>query len=386
MRPAAKLNTAVAASTLLGIYIFYLYSRPYLILGIIMGAALGIATFALLRRTRGESIRRKVIIGFAALTWIGFFAILAYVGISNMFVWVGSHLKVYYWAGLPSYGTMLIPCTRALPEVMLGLAMFGEVKSVGALVNLPSNVQTGIFVIVPFMITALVFGRGFCGWICYFGGTVEACRTGKKPRWFLSSLMKSPMDQKGNPIPLDGLREDVKDVKYGIAAALLLIVFSISAPLVCTFCYVWLMQYIWLGAAVILIFVLFVLVLPYMTKKRWWCLICPASALINCIEGITPFRVKIDKERCIKCHACIRECPMYAITKQSIEASGKPNIDCIKCGKCIEVCPVECIDLNIRGTKLPGRSWFIPLAIGTGASWYVWFVVMAIQIIPSLIH
>ena len=77
---------------------------------------------------------------------------------------------------------------------------------------------------------------------------------------------------------------------------------------------------------------------------------------------------------------------MYAITKESIEASGKPNIDCVKCGKCIEVCPVECIDLNIRGTKLQGRSWFIPLAIGTAASWYVWFVVMAMQIIPSLIH
>ena len=386
MRPAAKLNTAVAAATLLGIYIFYLYSRPFLILGVIMAAALGITTFALLRRTHGETIRRKVIIGFAVLNWIGFFAILAYVGFDNMLVWVGSHLKVYYFGGLPSYGTTLIPCTRALPEIMLGLAMFGDVQSVGALVSLPSNVQMGIFVIVPFLVTALVFGRGFCGWICYFGGTVEACRTGKKQRWVLSSLMKKPVDQQQNPVPLDGLREDVKDLKYGIAAALLLIVFSISAPLVCMICWVWLIQYVWLGIAALLIFTLFVAVLPYMTKKRWWCLICPVSAMINFVEGITPFRVRIDKEKCIKCHACIRECPMYAITKQSIEASGSPNIDCIKCGKCIEVCPSECIELNIRGTKISGRSWFIPLAIGTAASWYVWFVVMAIQIIPRLIH
>jgi len=52
--------------------------------------------------------------------------------------------------------------------------------------------------------------------------------------------------------------------------------------------------------------------------------------------------VKIDKETCIGCGACIDVCPVTALSMDD----GKAKCDegaCIDCGACIATCPVEAI-------------------------------------------
>lgn len=52
--------------------------------------------------------------------------------------------------------------------------------------------------------------------------------------------------------------------------------------------------------------------------------------------------VKIDKEACIGCGACVDVCPVSSLSMED----GKAVCDestCIDCGACIGTCPVQAI-------------------------------------------
>ena len=56
----------------------------------------------------------------------------------------------------------------------------------------------------------------------------------------------------------------------------------------------------------------------------------------------------IDKNRCVACGACAKECPKQAI---SIYKGCYALVDgalCVGCGKCEKVCPVGCIEIKER--------------------------------------
>lgn len=54
---------------------------------------------------------------------------------------------------------------------------------------------------------------------------------------------------------------------------------------------------------------------------------------------------KVNKEKCIACMQCIKDCPVRVISLQD----GKANINnegCIKCGHCVAICPVEAVSTD----------------------------------------
>lgn len=53
---------------------------------------------------------------------------------------------------------------------------------------------------------------------------------------------------------------------------------------------------------------------------------------------------KINKDKCMGCHACMGACPAMAI---SDDETGKCQIDrtkCMGCGTCAAICPASAIE------------------------------------------
>ena len=66
--------------------------------------------------------------------------------------------------------------------------------------------------------------------------------------------------------------------------------------------------------------------------------LCPLGAVYGLFNPVSTYRLEIDHEKCIKCHACQKACGMDIVTFET------PNsIDCIRCGACIKACPKEAI-------------------------------------------
>jgi len=391
LNPPSTKKVAIIASIAVAIFSFSIYYRTYFLLGILFALGSGAITFLILHSEKIQRLRRALVVYYAVVTWIGTLIIFSFIGLTSLMKWVGGHLRVYYYGGMPTIGKALVPCNFNLPSVTLSASLWGQETAIESVVGIPVFWPTSIFyfsllVFFPFLLTAVVLGKGFCGWVCYFGGTVDVFRKNGKPKWILSSLRKNYTESDKSTPTLDGLREDVKDVKYGVTMGLLLIATGLAIPLICMICWTWVLQYIWWAILSVVAFALTVVFLPLMTGKRTWCsILCPVGALINLIERITPFNVRIDPKKCTKDYSCTTVCPMYSMTKQTINEMYAPNVDCIKCGACIEQCQENAIDLYLLGTSKKVRSWFIPIAIATGMFWYIWFVISIVQILPRLL-
>ena len=70
--------------------------------------------------------------------------------------------------------------------------------------------------------------------------------------------------------------------------------------------------------------------------------VCPTNALeIDREKGY----ITLDKNKCIECHLCEKNCPVNAISRE-LKIN---NDDCTRCNTCIEVCPVDAIRRVKRG-------------------------------------
>jgi len=63
---------------------------------------------------------------------------------------------------------------------------------------------------------------------------------------------------------------------------------------------------------------------------------CPAGVCTALIA------YDIDQERCSKCGACLRNCPVGAINKSEDKVYTVIQAKCIKCGACFSACPDKC--------------------------------------------
>jgi polyferredoxin len=382
MKPAVSSNKkpiAIAAGLLVGGGSLWWYFRPFPWLGVMMGLLSGAFTFFILTTRHMERFRRALYIGLFAVVMTSVLVIIFNAGLGNFLDWVNIHERVYYLPG-QTVGTLSYPCTRAISQVLLGKATF--LPNLDAWqIAFPSNLISFLIILVPFTITALIFGRGICGWLCPFGGLNEAMVTGKKERWKLNFLKKATTTTQG--LRYSGLNTWVKDVKYGMLVGVFLLSIFFF-PVVCLYCPVLWLSSLPLFWTIIGLIVVSAIIMPFMTKRRWWCHICPLGAIFSLLDKVSLFQIKIDKKKCVKCLDCVQDCRMFALTPDSVTGRGRPDADCIRCGRCIEICPEEAVDMYLLGTSRKIRGVFISLAIIAILAWYTWFLFILADKIAGL--
>ncbi|MBP5678017.1 MAG: 4Fe-4S dicluster domain-containing protein [Bacteroidales bacterium] len=83
---------------------------------------------------------------------------------------------------------------------------------------------------------------------------------------------------------------------------------------------------------------------------RLWCnTICPVGSLLGLLSRFSLFRVRIDADKCIGCHACEHRCKAMCI-----DIDGGKTVDgirCVDCMDCLAQCPAGAISLAKKSGK-----------------------------------
>ncbi|MCX8057850.1 MAG: 4Fe-4S binding protein [Spirochaetes bacterium] len=194
--------------------------------------------------------------------------------------------------------------------------------------------------VVIFILSCLTVGRGFCSWVCFYGGWDEC-----SSRIFKRKFINIP--------------EKFKNIRYLNFAFLLAIILTSLAsfsPSYCTwFCpwkliteYEQLVNFSTMFSFIftVLIFFTTVIIFPILTKKRTHCMsFCPYGALASLLDKLSLFRVRVNFDKCVKCLRCANVCPVMAIDEQKIKYEKNPILTtCLKCGECIDKCQVRALE------------------------------------------
>ena len=204
------------------------------------------------------------------------------------------------------------------------------------------GVITGSFIVFGSMfIVSLFFGRAFCGWVCPAGGEQELCARlrdksfkGGRRDWIKFfiwapwlSIIVLMFYNAGGIKSINFLYQ----TRYGISIQNIesLILFMIIA-----------------GA---------IAVLALMVGKRGFChtacWMAPFMIIGRKIRNVVKWPALCliaDKEKCVDCKTCSKNCPMSLDVNEMVKSGSMENTECILCGTCVDVCPHNVIKYSFN--------------------------------------
>lgn len=69
-------------------------------------------------------------------------------------------------------------------------------------------------------------------------------------------------------------------------------------------------------------------------------MLCPYGQTFGVLNKIGFYKIKADREKCISCGKCTKECDMGIPVQHFGETKGEMNVpDCVGCGRCVTNCP-----------------------------------------------
>lgn len=242
-------------------------------------------------------------------------------------------------------------CHMVIPQTLVSMLVNKTIDFPGTLAAAPGAHHTIAAMIVIWFSASVGTGRGWCGWVCFFGGWEDG----------FSRVLENPVIKKISPV--------FRYVPYAVFVSVVLVSFAFAVPAYCW----WLcpfksvsefaqvlspvniIQTILFAA----LFIALVVVLPLLTRKRVQCgYFCPFGTMQSLIDKANVFDIRVDTQKCGLCKKCVRECPMNSISEESL-ARGKTGNSCVKCGRCLDVCPREAVTYHIKGTAVGGVAGVI---------------------------
>lgn len=209
------------------------------------------------------------------------------------------------------------------PLSMLQLLLSGGVLGSTSLIG----------VIIVIIIYSLLFGRGYCAFVCpmnvitdsasflrrYLNITNKKINISRKLKYYvfflsllLSMIFSFPAFDAINPISML-YRGLIFGMGFGIFGVLCVFLFDL----------------------------LFI--------KNGFCgYICPVGVTYSIIGKYSLIRIKHNHKLCTNCNKCFSICPEPQVLNIIGKSSGTiNNIDCIKCAKCIEICDDKALKYGI---------------------------------------
>ena len=192
------------------------------------------------------------------------------------------------------------------------------------------------FVFTFIMITAVVLGPIFCGWMCFVGFYQDCLRY---IGWFI----------KKNPIEIDdAIHKYLKFSRYVILVGALTVGGLFLFPGKAWHNFSLLLK----GHVIVdatLYFLIALGILSLFTKRFFCRYFCTFGAKLGLYSLLRLVTINRDSS-CISCKSCSRACPMH-IQVDKINSLVNPN--CINCLRCIETCPKKSLKIGFRNYLKP---------------------------------
>ena len=249
--------------------------------------------------------------------------------------------KILRWISLGSLLVFVLAATSlhalgyAAPSIH-ALCPYGGLESMLSIIAVGTflkRILIGTFVLFgATVLLAIVMRRSFCGQVCAFGFLQELFgKLGRK------LFKKRPVV----PQKLDKVLRYLKFVVLAVTIAMAWITGEL-----------WVTPYDPFNALghladfnalitsyLIGFIVLVVTLLGSLVYDRFFCkYLCPVGALYGVIGKVSPYSVRVDHDKCIRCGLCNKACPMNV---EVMDAKGGrvTDMECINCNICVNVCP-----------------------------------------------
>lgn len=208
--------------------------------------------------------------------------------------------------------------------------MEGAIKAFKSMIGLYPDPMVKVIAFGFFILLAIIGNKIICGWACPFGALQEL-------------IYSIPILQKIKKRKLSFVITNT--IRGSIFIAMFLFLFGIIGGRRGFVIYHYVNPFnlfnLDFESFSILLTVIIALLLSFIVYRPFCQVICPFGLISWIIERFSFFRVRIDKEKCTQCGACIKICPSQAA--EGLVNGKKMPTDCFSCARCLNVCPFDAI-------------------------------------------